>query len=274
MTHFNGEFELPPTHLVTDLDGTFIPLPERPENQTALQEFRDQREQGSFGLVFCTGRHFESAIAAQEEYALPSPDWIICDVGTSIYHIGDAGFTLFKPYQDHLSQKVGAHDRSAVEKLLSGIEHLDLQCESHQGTFKISYECTTEQVDALVLTVAERLNDASLSYEVHGSIDPFLDCGLIDVLPTDVSKAYAVTWIATHADFTPDRIIYAGDSGNDLTALSAGFRAILVANASPGLATKIRKRLGDTETDRLLYCAEGTATSGVLEGCRHFVLFS
>lgn len=273
MTHFNGEFELPPSYLVTDLDGTFIPLPDEPSHRKALQEFHRLREASSFGLVFCTGRHFESTAAGMTEFDLPRPDWIICDVGTSVYHLTDSGFRLYPPYQEHLAEKVGAHDRGEVEQLLEPVEHLTLQCESHQGPYKISYECVTSRLEDLVDTVADLLKDRELAYEVHGSVDPFLDCGLIDLLPTGVSKAYAVIWLATHADFTPDEVIYAGDSGNDLSALSAGFRAILVSNASPGLDVKIRERLGDPESDRLLYCASASATAGVLEGCRHFGLF-
>lgn len=274
MTHFNREFEFPPSHLVTDLDGTFLPLPDEPAHLQALQEFRRLRSTAPFGLVFCTGRHFESTAAAMEESGLPCPDWIICDVGTSVYHRTESGFGLFTPYHHHLAERVGAQDRREVEQLLETVEHLSLQCESHQGPFKISYECVTPKLDPLVGTVADLLADRELAYEVHGSVDPFLDCGLIDVLPTGVSKAYAVIWLATHADFTPDEVIYAGDSGNDLSALSAGFRAILVSNASPGLDIKIRERLGDAETDRLLYCASASATAGVLEGCRHFGLFA
>lgn len=272
MTDFNVELDFPPTQLVTDLDGTFIPLPGHSEHLEALEVFRHQRSASSFGLVFCTGRHFSSTLEAIEEYNLPTPDWIICDVGTSIYKKDESGFSAYPAYQEHLSARIGAQNRIDVQTLLQPIEHLALQCDAHQGKFKISFECETRHTDALVAEAARRLKESRLPYEVHGSIDPFLDCGLIDVLPRGVSKAYAVTWLATHADFTPDEVIYAGDSGNDLTALTAGFRAILVANHSNGLDLLVKERLGAL-SDRLLYSSRKTATSGVLEGCRHFVLF-
>ena len=107
-----------------------------------------------------------------------------------------------------------------------------------------------------------------------GSLDPFLDRGLIDVMPGPVSKAYALLWLATHASSAPDEVIYAGDSGNDLAALGAGFRAIVVANASPGLAAKVStlQQERGIPADHL-YQAKGEASSGVLEGCRHYGLF-
>ena len=273
MTAFNGEFDFPPTHLVTDLDGTYLPLPEHPENHVALRTLAEARTATGYGLVFCTGRHFESVEAVMQELSLPNPDWIICDVGTSIYHLTDDRFEPYTPYLDHLADQVGEQPRSAVETLLKPLEHLSLQCDAHQGKYKISFECDTVHTDTLVSKIQKKLSDQDLPYEVHGSIDPFLDCGLVDVLPKQVSKAYAVQWLATHADFNPQSVIYAGDSGNDLTALTAGFRAILVANHSKGLDQQVEARLGDT-AEHLLFKATKTATSGVLEGCRHFGLLS
>jgi HAD superfamily hydrolase (TIGR01484 family) len=208
-----------------------------------------------------------------EELSLSKPDWIICDVGTSVYHFKEGAFRLYTPYSQHLDEKVGKQNRDAVEALLTPLENLALQCDAHQGKYKISFECETNQTESLVHSAEVLLKQEHLPYDVHGSVDPFLDCGLIDVLPKGVSKAYAVTWLASHADFQPDAVIYAGDSGNDLSALTAGFRAILVANHSQGLDTQIRERLGDA-AETLVYASKGTATSGVLEGCRHFGLIT
>lgn len=271
MSDFNREILKPPTHLVTDLDGTYLPLPGHPEHHQALQQLQAAREDHGYGLVFCTGRHFESVCEVMKELSLAPPDWIICDVGTSIHHREAGTFQPFLPYAHHLAEKVGSQNREAVETLLKPVEHLNLQCESHQGRFKISYECDPAHTDSLVATVATRLKEHRLPYEVHGSLDPFLNCGLIDVLPQGVSKAYAVTWLATHADFDPGAVLFAGDSGNDLPALTAGFRAILVAYHSEGLDRKVEETLG-TRASSLLYKAEGHATSAVLEGCRHFGL--
>ena len=105
-----------------------------------------------------------------------------------------------------------------------------------------------------------------------GSLDPFSNCGLLDVMPAGVSKAYALIWLSTHADFSPDEVIYSGDSGNDYAALVSGFRAIVVANGSEGLAQKVSAALGERRISERLYLAKQTATSGVLEGCRHFGL--
>jgi len=273
MTHFDGEFKLPPTHLVTDLDGTYLPLPDHPEHHVDLKVLTEKRSSEPFGLVFCTGRHFESVREVMDELSLANPDWIICDVGTSIYHLEQGHFKPYTPYRDHLTAKVGEQQRAFLVSVLEPVGNLTLQCEAHQGTFKISFECETQYTDSLVNTIASLLEKKQFPYEVHGSIDPFLNCGLIDVLPKGVSKAYAVSWLSSHADFDANAVIYSGDSGNDLTALTAGFRAILVANHSEGLDQQVEARLGDT-AEHLLFKATKTATSGVLEGCRHFGLLS
>ena len=71
---------------------------------------------------------------------------------------------------------------------------------------------------------------------------------------------------------SPEGIVFAGDSGNDYAALTAGFRAILVGNAHQELAERVAEhhRRGG-HSDRL-YLAREHATAGVLEGCRRFGL--
>lgn len=272
MTDCNLEKEFPPGVLATDLDGTLIPLPNSPEQSLALRALQIASEDHHFRIVFCTGRHFESVLDAIDEFQLPRPEWIICDVGTSIYHRLQTDYTSYAPYSEHLRVKISDNSNTDVMSMLHGLPGLCMQEEAHQQEFKISFECESERTDELVGRIAKLLLDFKFPYEAHGSVDPFLDCGLIDLLPTGVSKAYALNWLSTHADFRPDEVIYAGDSGNDYLALTSGFRAIVVANASKGLAAKVKKTLQRKKMESRLYLAKEKATSGVLEGCRYFKL--
>lgn len=262
----------PPRVLATDLDGTLIPLPDTPEHAQALARIRVARRTQSFQLIFATGRHFESVLDALDSHRLPHPDWIICDVGTSIYHADGNGFAPHTPYQAALRDIVKQHDRHAIETLLTDLPNLTLQCAAHQREFKISYECAPEHTEGLVQDINQRLTQQHIPYEAAGSIDPFLHCGLIDLLPAGTSKAFALQWLASHADFHPDEVIYAGDSGNDLPALTCGFRAIVVANASKGLPETVRDRLTRNGIPQRAFYATETATAGVLQGCQHFGL--
>jgi sucrose-6F-phosphate phosphohydrolase len=273
MKHFNPQHQIKPRVLATDLDGTLIPLQQSRAHADCLIELCNKHENQHFSLIFATGRHFESVIQAVAEHALPAPEWIVCDVGTAIYkRIGD-DYVHFIPYESHLSDRTQGSNRTTVETLLADIDGLEPQPPAHQQRFKISYQSDSDQVGALVQVINARLAEAALPYTCMGSIDPFQHCGLFDVLPREVSKAYALIWLAAHADFTPDEVIYSGDSGNDLAALTCGFRAIVVANASQGLVQKVRISLAARNLQDCLYHAKGEATSGVLEGCQYFGLF-
>lgn len=272
MDHFNPLPEIAPRILATDLDGTLIPLPNEAGNQADLATLEAAHDAGQLPLIFATGRHFASVLEAIRQYHLPEPEWIICDVGSRILRRSGKDYALFAPYEAHLEEMVGQHDRREIEVLLSGLQGLDFQQPDHQTAHKISYQCAADQIEALTAAVRERLSAAGVPYSAMGSLDPFLNIGLIDVLPGAVNKAYALRWLATHADFSPDEVVYAGDSGNDEAALSCGFRAIIVANASTGLASRVRSTLAQRGLEDRLFCAPSRATSGVREGLRYFKL--
>lgn len=273
MEYFNPQPALRPRVLATDLDGTLIPLPGSKVNREALLEIAKARSVQNLPLVFATGRHLESVEEAITEFDLPSPDWIVCDVGSRIVDCRAGSREDFVAYSEHLLELAGGLSRTEVESALSGIEGLSLQVPEHQTDFKVSYECASGQLDAILEQVEART--AGLPYSCMGSLDPFLNCGLIDVMPGRVNKAYALLWLATHGDFKPDEVVYSGDSGNDLAALASGFRAIIVANASKGLIGKVaalQHERGVSAERR--YEAKGEATSGVLEGCLHYGLIA
>lgn len=272
MDYFNPQAGIGPSVLATDLDGTLIPLEGEPQNREDLETLACLFAQANRTLVYATGRSFDSVMEAISQIPLPEPDWIVCDVGSRIMHHEGVEWREMTAYDQHLNEITAGISRIEVEKILAGIDRLTLQVAEHQTEVKISYECESEQLEAILAEVASRIE--GLPYTSMGSLDPFRDCGLIDVMPGRVSKAYALIWLTAHADFTSDEMIYAGDSGNDLAALAAGFHATVVANASEGLADKVAalQKERSIPADRL-YQAKATATSGVLAGCRHFGLF-
>lgn len=272
MKNFNPEAQTELRVLATDLDGTLIPLEGNGENREALEKLRRARRDGDFELIFVTGRHFDLVREAAEEHRLPEPDWIVCDVGTSIYRKQNGDFSLFGPYREQLREMTDNYDRGKVETLLSDLDGLEMQAEENQREFKISYECDEADTERLGEEIQRILEESDIPYHPTTSTDPFLNSGLIDLLPSGASKAFALTWLSTHAGFHPDSVVFAGDSGNDLAALISGFHAIVVANAAEGLAEMVRADLQEKKLESQLYCASGKATSGVLEGCIHFGL--
>jgi len=258
--------------LATDLDGTLIPLPEYPQNKEDLLALTDALEASGREIVFATGRHYESVLDAISTYALPEPEWMVCDVGSSIMRKAHSGYQLFSLYEDHLKCGVGQVGRDEVVRLFLGYTELEPQPEACQRPYKVSYFCQVAEVDTLAHTLNEALTERHLPYRCMGSIDPFENVGLLDIMPQGVSKASALLWLATHADFSPQEVVFSGDSGNDYAALVSGFHSILVGNASEELRTKVKKVMEQKYRSHFLYCAENPATSGVREGCIHYGL--
>lgn len=78
-------------HLVSDLDGTWIPSPDRRPGLRRLEAFLD-REPGIV-VTFATGRSLASVTALLEELGARPPDHLVTDVGTGLHHRdGDGGW--------------------------------------------------------------------------------------------------------------------------------------------------------------------------------------
>ncbi|GAA4437506.1 HAD-IIB family hydrolase [Bremerella cremea] len=257
--------------LATDLDGTLIPLSNKPENEPDLDTLRAELEAKQVTLTFVTGRHLESVQEAITQHRLPLPAWIICDVGTSVYRSDESGsIELATAYVEHLRSLIGDFPTSRVHELFAEETDLRKQEEEKQGEFKLSYYCDANQLRKIINLVRDTITRHEAPYHVIGSVDPFNGDGLIDLLPTDVSKAYALQWWTEHAGMDNSELVFSGDSGNDLAAMTAGYRTIVVGNAALDLIETVRAHYDHEPA--LLYVAEKPATSGVLAGCRHFGL--
>ncbi len=270
-----------PAILATDLDGTLIPgdhLPPDDPQLQALDILRERIAAESLEIVFVTGRHLASVIEVMQHKDLPQPQWIICDVGTSIFHREDAGhdqpYRPLQSYVNHLDQIVGSFSISQLITQIGSHSDLILQEPAKQGAHKLSFYCNSRTIEEQVTAIEHQLQEMGAPYRVVSSIDPFNGDGLIDLLPLGTDKASALLWWAGFRDCDPDQIVFAGDSGNDFAALTAGFRAIVVGNADRGLAAHVAEQHRSVGHPERAFLASGHATAGVLEGCRHFGLIS
>lgn len=260
--------------LATDLDGTLIPLDGDAHHRADLKVLGRELKAHGVTLVFVTGRHFDSVVNAIEQFQLPNPDWIICDVGTSIFESGGTGeFRPIGAYEEHLQQVISVMPVGGLREILKPIQGLRLQEEEKQGRFKLSYYADAVELDRLVDQLRLELDRTVAPFSIIHSVDPFNGDGLIDLVPKGASKAHALEWWCAHARSSTDSIVFAGDSGNDLAALTAGHRAIVVANAEHEVVQTVHDGHRQAGWKNRLYLAQGKATSGVLEGCRWFQLF-
>lgn len=262
--------------LATDLDGTLIPITPLPmsEQQSSLTEraalavFRRLCDAGKLEIIFVTGRHPRSVIGAIGDEGLPMPQWILCDVGTTILHrVDDQPYHPVEAYVNHLDAIVGnfttQHLRSCI------IEHADLtaQEDEKQGRHKLSYYCDSSKLEDHIARINTQIQRSGAPYRVTSSIDPFNGDGLIDLLPFGTDKASALHWWAQYRSASLDQIVFAGDSGNDFAALTSPLRSILVGNADRKLAERVVAHHHRQNTLDRIYLATAHATAGVLEGC-------
>ena len=78
-----------PKHILicTDLDRTLLPNGRQPESPGARDHFARLVAHPEVTLAYVSGRHRELVEDAIRDYRLPLPDWVIGDVGTTIYQV-------------------------------------------------------------------------------------------------------------------------------------------------------------------------------------------
>jgi sucrose-6F-phosphate phosphohydrolase len=240
--------------LVSDLDGTLL------GDDAALERFRvwiaaersvpASRHGTEWRLVYATGRSLTSVQGLVADALLPAPDAIVTDVGTLIHDPTGVPWPGWPTWSADSADIV-----DAARRRLSTWPGVSLQEAANQSPWKASFEVMDFDAQALG-AVRRALQDDGLAASVVYSHDRFLD-----VLPVEAGKAAAARFLATAWSIPPDRVVAAGDSGNDLDLLTAGFRAIVVANGHPEV-------LALDHPD--IYRSNLGHADGVLEGIRHW----
>jgi HAD superfamily hydrolase (TIGR01484 family) len=258
--------------LASDMDGTVIPLEETPRRKEEVAAFKRAVENGpELTLAYVTGRDFPLALKAIEQFRLPEPEILVCDVGTSVYHSTPSGFGLDEEYVRLMEEARGGLDVRDVRHAMTGVPELLLQPEERHTESKLSYHLSPGADHAVVLSsVQEVLEGLGGRIQAVFSVGAPSGRGLLDLLPAGVAKDYAIRYLHDHTGVHPDQLIYAGDSGNDLAAMLTGFKVIVVGNATPGLKEELTVRGAELGILGRLYFADGFYAAGVLEGCRHF----
>jgi HAD superfamily hydrolase (TIGR01484 family) len=252
------------------LDGTLIPLERDAQRLGEVAEFvRAVDASVNLMLAYVTGRHLSLAREGIAEIGLPLPDWFVCDVGTSVYRRTDGGFEPDETYRGSMRAAFGGLSGADVRAAIGAVEGLELQEEEKQGEFKVSYY-SKGRPEPYVEPVQSRLDAANAKVNLVPSHDPVTDRGLLDVLPAGIAKDYAVRYLHDHSGVDEQRLVYAGDSGNDRAAMLTGFRVIVVGNADEELKKDLGIEAVAQGIAERIYFAEHPYARGVLEGLRHF----
>lgn len=258
--------------LASDLDGTLIPPVRDDVRLEEVRRFSEAVAKSPLTLGYVTGRDRELAMRGIEAVALPLPDLLVCDVGTSIWvrRNGRSGYVLEGDYRERMRSALGGADREALRAEIEPMEGLELQESSKQGEFKVSYYVRPDRRLAIREEVTGRLADLPVPPKIVWSHDPYSERLLLDLLPRGVAKHTALEYLRERGGYAYPEIVYAGDSGNDFDAFLSGHPAIVVANAPEDLKREIREGAHAGDVLERLYFSRSPYAGGVLEGLGHF----
>ncbi|MEA3274818.1 MAG: HAD-IIB family hydrolase [Pseudomonadota bacterium] len=263
----------------TDLDRTLIPNGPQPESPNARKYFAALVSRVEVELSYVSGRHPALVQEAVAAYGLPVPDFVIGDVGTSLYRIErDGEWTPQTEWEEQIGKDWEGATGRDLKGFLSGIKALRLQESSKQGRFKLSYYAPLDaDPDELVEEVRERLSEQGIRTSLIWSVDEPEGVGLLDVLPARASKYHAIAFLITQEGVDIEDTVFSGDSGNDLEPLTSPIPAVLVANAHPSVREQARRIANERGHPEQLYCAKGgfigmngNYSAGILEGIAHY----
>ncbi|MBU0654398.1 MAG: HAD-IIB family hydrolase [Gammaproteobacteria bacterium] len=264
--------------ICTDLDRTLIPNGDEPESPKARKYFRKLAEMPEITLAYVTGRHAALVREAIHQYDLPPPDFVLGDVGSTIYACKGKEWQRWGAWEAHIAPDWGGRDHAQLAALLDGFDGLRLQENTKQNTHKLSY-----YVD-LSLNHTYLMDEMQMLLKAHGihasliwSIDEPANTGLLDVLPASASKRHAIEFLLEKQGFSLATTVFSGDSGNDLPVLISPIPATLVNNASREIKLEALQMARMSGTEQALYLAQGgflgmngNYAAGILEGIVHY----
>ncbi|MCW8840434.1 MAG: HAD-IIB family hydrolase [Gammaproteobacteria bacterium] len=236
--------------MICDIDNTL--LGDRDGLKQLLRRLKEAGDRVAFGVA--TGRRLDSALKVLDEWGVPMPDLLITSVGSEIHYgnglVEDQGWARHINYQ---------WKPETLKKALVGAPGLRLQPKVDQRRFKLSYFVDPEKmpnVNAIRTCLRKRDLHCKLIYS-HQSF--------LDLLPIRASKGLAIRYLMMKWGLAPDRLLVAGDSGNDIEMLRGETLGVVVGNYSP----EVESLVGEPR----IYFAEGEYATGILEGTDHYDFF-
>jgi sucrose-phosphate synthase len=233
--------------LVTDVDDTLTGDPE------ALNTFRQVIEGAgdNVGFAVATGRPLERALSILADLGLRTPDILITATGTEIHY----GEHLI-PDRSWEHQIRYRWEPDKIREVIAGMPGSSLVEESFPTPFRIRFRMT----DPRDLNLAEvRRTFRRRGLQVTAILDHH---SILDVTPVRASPGLAIRFICHKWNMPPDRVLVAGDSGNDADMLSGDTLGVVVGNFTP--------ELEEIRGLPRVFFAEGEHAWGILEGITHY----
>jgi len=231
--------------LATDLDGTF--LGGSAGARSRLYQLIATHPE--IQLVFVTGRGVENVMPLLSDPLIPTPDYVIADVGATVVD-GTTMQPVLELQEPIDSLWPGEHVVAAALDHISALRRQEVPQER-----RCSFFCEAHHIDDEVRRIVDELG-----------CDMLFSAGrFFDVLPRGVNKGSTLQRLLSHLGAETTDVLVAGDTLNDLSMLRSGYPGVCVGKSERELLDVTR------ETD-LVYHARASGAGGILEAIRHFDL--
>ncbi len=242
---------------VTDLDNTLVG--DDDALKTLNQQLASHREEFGTKIVYATGRSlYLYRLLAKHKGLLP-PDALITSVGTEMYF--DPETEAFDEEWATILSK--GWNREEIATIVSKYKEVQLQPESEQNPFKISYYLAATAAETVLSHLKADLSQQGYNIRLIYSAGQDLD-----LLPQHGNKGLAVKFLRKRWDINAEKTIACGDSGNDVALFEGEEKGIIVGNAKPELLEWYEQNKNES-----LYLATAPCAGGILEGLEYFQFF-
>lgn len=224
--------------LATDLDGTLLggSSEHRERLVTALACAR---------TIFVTGRAIQSVRPLLSDPTVPTPAFIIADVGSTVVQVDGSDLRPVEPIQSIIEAAW-----PGTRRVLKALRRFHSLIPQHVPQAR---RCSYYIDDLTAVTPEFEEAVRNLGCDLLVS-----DGRYLDVLPRGVSKGSTLRALTEYLGMDPEEVIVAGDTLNDLSMFSAGFSGVVVGNAERQLVERLAGK-------KSVYFARSEGASGILE---------
>jgi len=232
--------------IITDLDNTLTG-----DKQSMEQLIEILKENPQIGFGVSTGRRLDSAMELIDSLGLPRPDVIDTDCGTKLHY--GAKLTPDRSWE----QSIGyGWKPDEIRTVLDKIPGLYAQQDDHQSDYKVSYEMDVKKAPNSV-KLKKILREAGVRAKVVVSLGMYLD-----IIPVRGGCDLSMRHLLWKWGFASERVLVAGDSGNDAGMLLGRTLGVVVANHG--------KELNRLKGRPRVYFAQNSHAAGIIEGIEYY----
>ncbi|MFP5465883.1 MAG: HAD family hydrolase, partial [Gammaproteobacteria bacterium] len=153
---------------------------------------------------------------------LPRPDYVICDVGATV--VDGRSLQPVQPLQAEIDGRWPGE--LAVAEAISRFEGLQRQDVPQER--RCSYYCDPQTLAGFRTEIEDAAR--ALGCSVLYSDDRYLD-----ILPPDTDKGRTLRALTRQLGLAHEHVLVAGDTLNDLSMFTAGFRGVCVGRSEQAL---------------------------------------